>query len=70
MIDTEIDGRLITLESIITEHERTIKDLNDIVAKQADKIDQLEKMVFYLVQNYDGSGTIKPLSEEVPPPHY
>ena len=50
--------------------ERIIKDLNQIVAKQADVIDLLSRQVRYLSENFDASGAIKPLSEETPPPHY
>lgn len=66
----ETEERFIALESLCAEYERTIKDLNEIVAQQALKLDRLEKEVFYLIQNFDTSGQIRPLSEETPPPHY
>lgn len=66
----EIEERFIALESLAAEYERTIKDLNQIVAEQALTIDKLQRDVYFLAQNFDASGQIRPLSEEVPPPHY
>lgn len=66
----EIEERFIVLESIVAEYERTIKDLNQIVAEQALKIDRLQREVFFLSQNFDAGGQVRPLSEETPPPHY
>ena len=49
--------------------DRTLKDLNQIVAEQALTIDRLEKEVRFL--ELHGAGEfVRPLSEEVPPPHY
>ena len=70
MTPDEIEERFIALESIIAENERTLKDLNQIVAQQALMIDRLKRDVFFLAQNFDASGQVRPLSEEVPPPHY
>ena len=70
MTPDETEERFIKLESIIAENERTLKDLNQIVAQQAQTIDRLQREVFFLAQNFDASGQIRPLSEEVPPPHY
>ena len=64
------EERIIELERAVADLDRTLKDLNQIVAEQSFKIDKMEKMIFYLAQNFDTSGAIKPLSEEVPPPHY
>jgi len=66
----EIEERFIALESVIADNERTLKDLNQIVAEQAMTIDKLRREVFFLAQNFDSSGQIRSLSEEVPPPHY
>ena len=66
----EIEERFIALESIIADNERTLKDLNQIVAEQAMTIDRLQREIFFLVQNFDASGQVCPQSEEVPPPHY
>ena len=66
----EIEERFIALESVIADNERTLKDLNQIVAEQAMIIDKLRREVFFLAKNFDSSGQVRPLSEEVPPPHY
>lgn len=66
----EIEDRFIALESVAAEYERTIKDLNQIVAEQALKIDRLQRDVFFLSQNFDVGGQVRPLSEETRPPHY
>ena len=66
----EIEERFIALESLAAEYERTVKDLSQIVAEQARQFDVLKREVFYLAQNFDPSGAVRPLSEEVPPPHY
>ena len=66
----EIEERFIALESLAAEYERTLKDLNQIVAEQAMTIDKLQRDVYFLAQNFDTSGQIRPLSEETPPPHY
>ena len=70
MTADETEERFITLESIIAENERMLKELNQIVAEQALTIDKLRRDVFFLAQNFDAGGQIRPLSEEVPPPHY
>ena len=70
MTADEIEERFIAMESIIADNERTLKDLNQIVSEQTQTINRLQREVFFLVQNFDTSGQIRPLSEEVPPPHY
>lgn len=69
-MNENIEERIIELERTIADLDRTLKDLNQVVAEQSFKIDKMEKVIFYLAQNFDTSGSIKPLSEEVPPPHY
>ena len=69
MTPNEIEERFVELETIVAEHERTIRDLNDIVAAQALTIDKLERDLEVLIRLADTAG-VKPLSEETPPPHY
>lgn len=66
----ELENRFIDLEMLVADQERTIKDLSEIVARQVQIIERMQKEVAFLVENYDPSGTVKPLSEETPPPHY
>lgn len=69
-VDREIEDRFTDLEIMAAEHERVIKDLNQIVTEQAKIIDFLSRQVRYLCENFDAGGAVKPLSEETPPPHY
>ena len=68
MTDIETEERFIALEMFVADFDRTLKDLNQIVAEQALTIDRLEKEVRFL--ELHGAGEfVRPLSEEVPPPH-
>lgn len=64
-----MEQRIIDIEIILAEHEKTIEDLNEVVIKQAKIIDALTKQNRYILDVLDENG-IKPLSEETPPPHY
>ena len=63
------DERLIDIETTLANHEKTIEELSNVVFKQGRKIDQLLKLNKYLLDLVD-KDTVKPLSEETPPPHY
>ena len=63
------DNRLIDIETTLANHEKTIDELSTVVFEQGKKIDQLLKLNKYLV-NLINKDTVKPLSEETPPPHY
>ena len=63
------DERLIDIETTLTNHEKTIEELSNMVFEQGKKIDQLLKLNKYLLDLVD-KDTVKPLSEETPPPHY
>lgn len=63
------DERLIDIETTLANHEKTIEELSNVVFKQGKKIDQLLKLNKYLLDLVD-KDTVKPLSEETPPPHY
>ena len=68
MTDIETEERFIALEMFVADFDRTLKDLNRIVAEQALTIDRLEKEVRDL--ELHGAGEfVRPLSEEVPPPN-
>ncbi len=70
MEDEKVEERFVELEMIAADHERILKDLNQIVAEQARTIDLLVRQVRCLAENYDAGGQVKPLSEETRPPHY
>ena len=48
------EERLIKIETVLSEHERLIEELNEVIISQGKMIDH----------------AVKPLSEETPPPHY
>ncbi len=64
-----LEERLIDIEMILTEQQRMLDDLNDIIIKQGKEIDTLKKENA-LLKNLIERETVKPLSEETPPPHY
>lgn len=67
--DKELEERLVNIETAIAIQERTIEDLNQVVIEQGKLIDTLKKQNKYLLTRMEEE-TVKPLSEETPPPHY
>ena len=63
------DERLIAIETALANQERIVEDLNSVVIEQGKMIDRLFKQNQYLLSVVD-QDTVKPLSEETPPPHY
>ena len=61
--------RLIEIETALANQERIVEDLNSVVIAQGKIIDRLVKQNQYLMSVVD-QDTVKPLSEETPPPHY
>ena len=66
---TDIEQRLIDIETAIANQDRIIEDLNEVVIMQGKQIDNLLKQNQYLLSVLEDE-TVKPLSEETPPPHY
>lgn len=66
---TEIEERLIDIETAIANQDKIIDDLNQVVIMQGKQIDNLIKQNQYLLSVLEDE-TVKPLSEETPPPHY
>ncbi len=63
------EGRLINIEMVIADLQKTIDDLNTVVIEQGKKIEYLQKINRYLLDNME-KDVVRPLSEETPPPHY
>lgn len=63
------ENRLIDIEMALTENERQIEDLNQVIISQGKQIDRLLKQVQYLFSQLN-QDTVKPQNEETPPPHY
>ena len=64
-----LDERLMNIEMALANQERVVEDLNQVVIEQGKVIDLLQKQNQYLLSRLDEE-TVKPLSEETPPPHY
>ena len=63
------EEKLIDIEITLTEHEKTINELNDECIRMNKIIDSLVKQVKMLSEQIK-EGNVKPLSEETRPPHY
>ena len=63
------EERLIEIEMALANQERIVEDLNSVVIEQGKMIDRLLKQNQYLMSVVE-QDTVKPLSEETPPPHY
>ncbi|MBQ8870178.1 MAG: SlyX family protein [Alphaproteobacteria bacterium] len=64
-----MEDRLINIEIAIANLQKTVDELNEVVVKQANLIDKLSKenrLLAVMIKD----NTVKPLSEETPPPHY
>ena len=66
---TEIEQRLIDIETAIANQDKIIDDLNQVVILQGKQIDNLLRQNKYLLSIIEDE-TVKPQSEETPPPHY
>ena len=64
-----LEERLIEIEMALANQERIVEDLNSVVIEHGKMIDRLLKQNQYLMSVVD-QDTVKPLSEETPPPHY
>ena len=64
-----LENILIDIESAIAILEKTVDELNTVVIAQGKTIDLLLKQNTYLLELLK-TDTVKPLSEETPPPHY
>jgi len=64
-----IEDRLTDIELAITEQQRMLDDLSEVIIFQGKQIDALKKENA-LLKNLIERETVKPISEETPPPHY
>ena len=63
------EERLVDIELAITEQQRVLDDLNEVIIAQGRQIDFLKKENKLLKQMIEREA-VKPLDEETPPPHY
>lgn len=67
--DTE--QRFIDIEMALSNLERTVEDLNDVIIRQGRDIAFLQKQNRFLTEALrNAQSAVKPLEEETPPPHY
>ena len=65
------EDRFIDIEMAISNLERVVEDLNEVILKQGKDIAFLQKQNHYLTEAIrNTSNVVKPLEEETPPPHY
>ncbi len=63
------DERLMNIEMALANHEKMLDELNQVIIEQSKVIEKLVRQGQYLL-NLAESDTVKPQSEETPPPHY
>lgn len=65
------EDRFIDIEMAISNLERIVEDLNEVIIKQGKDIAFLQKQNHFLTEAIrNASNVVKPLEEETPPPHY
>ena len=64
-----MEERFIDIEIAIANLQKTVEELNEVVFKQGQLIDKLTKENKLLAAMIKDN-TVKPMSEETPPPHY
>jgi uncharacterized coiled-coil protein SlyX len=68
---TDTEQRLVDIEMAISNLERTVDDLNEVIIRQGKDIVFLQKQNHYLTEALRNTqSVVKPLEEETPPPHY
>ncbi len=65
----DFQDRLMDIELALTEQQRMLDELNEVIILQGKQIDALKKENVFL-KNLIERESVKPLSEETPPPHY
>lgn len=63
------DERLMKIEMALAEQEKMLGELNEVLIEQGRQIERLLKQNRYLISKLD-EDSVKPQSEETPPPHY
>ena len=65
------EQRFIEIEMALSNLERTVEDLNEVIIKQGKDITFLQKQNHYLIEALrNAQNVVKPLDEETPSPHY
>ena len=65
------EKRFIDIEMAVSNLERVVEDLNDVIIQQSKDIAFLQKQNHYLIEAIRNTqSAVKPIEEETPPPHY
>ncbi len=68
---TDTEKRFIDIEIALSNLERMVDDLNEVIIQQSKDITLLQKQNHYLIEALrNAQNVVKPLEEETPPPHY
>ncbi|WP_306432200.1 SlyX family protein [Methylosinus sporium] len=65
---SELSSRLVALETALAHQDRTVAELNDVIASQWRRIDALERQLARLREEFQTLGHRD--APEPPPPHY
>lgn len=65
------EERFVDIEMALSNLERMVEDLNEVVIKQSKDIAFLQKQTHFLTEAIRNTQSfVKPMDEETPPPHY
>lgn len=68
---TDNEQRFMDIEMALSDLERMVDDLNDVIIRQGKDIAFLQKKNRFLTEALRNAQTaVKPEEEETPPPHY
>jgi SlyX protein len=70
MADGELEARLTAIEIALAHQQKAIDELSEMMVKQGKMLDILTQQYTSFKQFLEEQDIVKPLSEEVPPPHY
>lgn len=68
-MNDKVEQQLIDIEMTLAHHQKMIDEISDVVFKQGLLIDKLSKQN-ELLKSMINQDVVKPISEELPPPHY
>ena len=66
----DLEKRVVELEELFARQERLMDDFNAELLRLNRENESLQRRILAHEARHDVSGLIRPLSEEVPPPHY
>jgi len=69
---SSVEERIVELETKLSFQEHLIQELNEALTHQQQQLDTLQHKLESMYEQFKDelSDDTKPLSEEVPPPHY